>query len=471
MKHQHITVFIGLILLAIAMRFITFFPLTIDFDESTYLVMADHMLNGGVLYKDVVDIKPPGIFLIFSILQLVFGKSIFLVRLVTAMVVGTGAYAIYKARMNWGHPMRSAALSGIVYVLMFNFYFGFSANTEVFFVFFTSLSALALSKTSDKRWNYLFVGLLLGLGFMIKLHVAFDALAFGLFILIAGINTKETGNTIVNCVLLTAGFLIPYASAHLIYWLLGHYEYYHFITYEAPFNYSVERDVGVLAKYFKDGLITYLPFIILAIVGFLATRKKQLNNVHWLFLLMFALEWLAILATGKPHPHYWLQLTLPVAALSGGFLENEKVNSFFSKRLVKIACIVIAAGYLTFLFNYYNKRYLKRSYHSVNIYEYLKPLVKDEDRIYTGDGPQILYWLMDKRSPTPHIHQNHLTYPDKIATYNVDVRKEMDRIFSTEPTYVILSQNYPHDFVLERMKRDYETINTIDGFNIYQKLN
>ena len=76
---------------------------------------------------------------------------------------------------------------------------------------------------------------------------------------------------------------------------------------------------------------------------------------------------------------------------------------------------------------------------------------------------------MDKRSPTAHIHQNHLTYPDKIATYDIDVREEMKKIFSTDPRFVILSENYPHEFVLARMERDYNVINSIDGFNIYER--
>lgn len=438
-------------------------------DESTYLVMADQLLNGGVLYKDVIDIKPPGVFFIFSLIQVLFGKSIFMVRLFAALVVGTGGYFVYLTKRNWESPVLPSVIAGAVFVFMFNFYFGFSANTEIFFVFFTALGIWAYSKIEKGTRYYLYSGLFLGLGFLVKLHVAFDALALGLFILIGGLLLREAKVTIWKCTQLTIGFLIPFALAHLIFLMMGYYEYYHFITYEAPFNYSAVRDSAVLAKYFKDGMITYLPFILMGTVGFFAMKRRKNSRVHWLLLLMFGLEWLAIIATGKPHPHYWLQLTLPVALLAGSMFENEKVLSFFSKKAVKIVCTILAAGYFTFLFTYYHKRYLQRSYHSVNIYEFLKPMVKPEDKIYTGDGPQILYWLLDKRSPTAHIHQNHLTYPDKIATYNIDVKEEMVKIFSTDPKFVILSKNYPHDFVLERMDKEYNAISTIDGFNIYEK--
>ena len=468
MKNEKLIIWLGLVLLAIIFRFITFFPLTIDMDESTYLVIADHFLNGEVLYKDVTDIKPPGIFIIFSLIQLIVGKSIFMFRLVGAIVVGTGAFIVFKTKRNWGSPLWPSIISGMVYVFMFNFYFGFSVSTEIFFVFFTALGIWAYSKTNQGTFYYFLSGLMLGLGFLVKLHVAFDALALGLFILFLGFGKKAFKSTLIECALLTGGFLLPFAITHGIFWMTGYYEYYHFITYKAPFNYSVDRDVGVLLKYFKDGMVTYLPFIILAVFGFFEMKKQSLK-VYWLLILMFILEWGAILATGKPHPHYWLQLSLPLALMAGSMFEREQTVVFFQKRLVKIICIVIAAGYLTFLFNYYNKRYLQRSYHSVKIYNHLKSMVTNEHVIYTGDGPQILYWLMNKKSPTPHIHQNHLTYPEKIATYEIDVEKEMDRIFKSDPQYVILTGNYPHEFVLDRMERDYTLIQSIDGYNIYLK--
>jgi hypothetical protein len=59
-------------LLAVTLRFFSFFPSVIDHDESTYLEIARMLLSGKILYVDMVDIKPPGIFLILAGLQAVF---------------------------------------------------------------------------------------------------------------------------------------------------------------------------------------------------------------------------------------------------------------------------------------------------------------------------------------------------------------------------------------------------------------
>ncbi len=451
---------------AVAFRFITFFPLTIDMDESTYLVIADHFLNGSILYKDVMDVKPPGIFIIFSAFQFLFGKSIFLLRLFGAVTIATSAFLVYHTKKNWQATETASILSALTFIFMFNFYFGFSVLTEIFFTFFTALAIWLYSEHTSGAWTYLWVGLALGLGFLVKLHVAFDALAIGVFIVGAGV--LHYHNVLRQATLLLIGFLFPYGITHLLFWATGNYEYYYFITYVVPFNYSSIRDVGVLAKFFKDGIVTYLPFIAMGVMGALSMIRNKQFSIVCLLLLLFLFDWVAILATGKPHPHYWLQLALPVSLLAGNMIELGNVWFFFRRKVTKWVLGMLTTVYFAFLFPYYYKRYIKPPIHSEKIYEYLKPLVHETDRIYTGDGPQILYWLMDKQSPTPHIHQNHLTYPSKIATYEIDIEKEMNRILDTRPHFIILSERYPHSFVLQRVSADYEVLENIQGFHIYR---
>ena len=63
--------------LSLVMRFFSFFPSVMDHDESTYLVIADALRQGNVYLRDVIDTKPIGIFTLFAVFQILFGKSIF----------------------------------------------------------------------------------------------------------------------------------------------------------------------------------------------------------------------------------------------------------------------------------------------------------------------------------------------------------------------------------------------------------
>ena len=69
-------VFLVFVAASILLRFLSFHYSVIDHDESTYLIIADAVLNGSYLYADVIDTKPPGIFLAFGLIQVLFGKSI-----------------------------------------------------------------------------------------------------------------------------------------------------------------------------------------------------------------------------------------------------------------------------------------------------------------------------------------------------------------------------------------------------------
>jgi 4-amino-4-deoxy-L-arabinose transferase-like glycosyltransferase len=81
-------------LLAVILRFFSFFPSVIDHDESTYLEIARMLLSGKLLYVDMVDIKPPGIFLILAFFQWIFGYSIFVMRLLTALWIALTAFMV-----------------------------------------------------------------------------------------------------------------------------------------------------------------------------------------------------------------------------------------------------------------------------------------------------------------------------------------------------------------------------------------
>ncbi|MEO0732907.1 MAG: hypothetical protein AAFZ52_08735, partial [Bacteroidota bacterium] len=64
------------ILLAIALRWGSFFISVINHDESTYIVIADEMLRGEIYLRDVVDTKPIGIFWIYAALIKLTGGAI-----------------------------------------------------------------------------------------------------------------------------------------------------------------------------------------------------------------------------------------------------------------------------------------------------------------------------------------------------------------------------------------------------------
>ncbi|MFM8362558.1 MAG: hypothetical protein ACKOA4_07660 [Haliscomenobacter sp.] len=86
LEHSRLLRFAVLSGIAVALRILSFFRTVIDHDESTYLVIADAVRQGAIYWVDAIDVKPPGIFWLYALLQTLFGKAIFTMRLFAAHV-------------------------------------------------------------------------------------------------------------------------------------------------------------------------------------------------------------------------------------------------------------------------------------------------------------------------------------------------------------------------------------------------
>jgi hypothetical protein len=63
----------------------------IDHDESTYILGGQTIYDGGQLYKDVIDAKPPGIFIIYYLNTFLFNDLIFGSRVIGWIAVSLTA--------------------------------------------------------------------------------------------------------------------------------------------------------------------------------------------------------------------------------------------------------------------------------------------------------------------------------------------------------------------------------------------
>lgn len=455
-----------LFLMTLILRFVTFFRLIIDHDETTYAVMADHMLQGAVLYKDVIDIKQPGIFLIFGLIQLLFGKSVIMIRLAATLAIAGGSYFLYLTKRKLDFSYSSSIVSAIAFILMFNFYFGFATNTEVFFIFCTCL-AIYLFFTYTQWWSFLLCGITFGIGFTIKQHIAFDFAALGLFFFIWSIHEHTFKGNFHAMALMVIGFLIPPFLVHIVYWFTGYYEYYHFISYIAPGNYSSQKNWATLGIFLWKGILVYLPFILLALAGIQSIQWTK--QIRWYITLFTFIAAIAVVITGKEHQHYYLQLAYPISFAAGEITMLSWVRNLFKKKYTLKAIVAIAIIYGIFLTHFYYNRYIVRPNVASNLVDFLEDKISDKITLYTGDAPQYLYWHFDKISPTPYIHSTVLTKESNLQTLNIDLENELNRIYDSKPDIIILSEEYPYDWFKGRVIENYELIGQVREFGVYRR--
>ena len=80
----------------------------IDWDESTFIIMASDILQGHLPYLNLYDNKTPGIFFILALVMWLFGETLLVVRLFGDIAVLIAAGATYLICRRSANPVESA---------------------------------------------------------------------------------------------------------------------------------------------------------------------------------------------------------------------------------------------------------------------------------------------------------------------------------------------------------------------------
>lgn len=460
-RRKPLSVLLLFSLLAIVLRFFSFFPSVIDHDESTYLIMARMILEGKILYVDMVDIKPPGIFLILAALQSVFGYSIFVLRLLVSLWVAVTAFMVYKTGRLLLKDERSSLAAGIIYIFLISIwsFYGISITPEIFFNLFT-ISALYILLKKQNLLNYMMAGLLFGIGFIVKYLVLFDFTVFIVFFFILNFQKKERMKIIrMTIYIFLAGlcFLLPFAIANLVYYLNGHFDAFYNIIYLSPARYPSVPNGWKMAKFILDFQLRFFPvFFFFYYVIFnrkFISPEISLTKKLCIFWTLMALA--AVLIAGKRFGHYTVQLMLPVSLMAGVYFhEGMSLPAFLRWPLKKNSGRVILAV-LILLVTLIKLQYIVQKDIPREIASYLEPRLKPEDVIYTGNYQQIIYYLLKKESPTKYIHRSLLLVDSHIKALDIDADKEFRHIIAQRPVYIITEKEYPAGMMKDFITNNY----------------
>ncbi|MCM8818651.1 MAG: glycosyltransferase family 39 protein, partial [Candidatus Omnitrophica bacterium] len=197
-------------------------------DEATYAVVAREILNGKLIYRDIIDMKPPFGHILFMLGE-IFNKGnslfgihligLFWVILTTIVLIKTGNY-IYGNSKGY--------ITGFLYTIFSMSYYSYdmvAVNLELLMVLPLSLSFLFFSYyLVKKNTNYLFLSALMtGLSFLFKqtgIYNFFPILLIYWFIIYK--SKKFSLKEVINTSFLTiSGFLLPFLISLIFFTLKG----------------------------------------------------------------------------------------------------------------------------------------------------------------------------------------------------------------------------------------------------------
>ncbi|MEZ4919915.1 MAG: glycosyltransferase family 39 protein [Saprospiraceae bacterium] len=461
-------IFLAFTFLALALRSLSFFYSVIDADESTYLVIAQEILQGKQYYTDVWDTKPIGIFGIFAATLYVFGKSIWAVRLLATLFLAGTAYFIFRAIERWGYPRKNALIGGLAYLLMGSMHkWNFPANTELFFNFFTALSLFLLLGKGGKP-KLFWSGLSLGIGFIIKYFVLFDFIAFALYFGFGIFLKKQPGNwkgLLLNWVLMGLGFVLPFGLVFAYYYFYGPFEAFRFTTFELPGRYPSRFLPLDALNFFLGFALIYLPFVIGFWDTLLHGKDKALRQFGGLWI---GLVWIMVLLPGKHFLHYYFQLLIPTAFVLGGLWSSESRFSDAVKKWKKPIFTALLGLFLIWNISFQVRRFVWRTDQQRAVATYLENHMQEDESLYCNSSV-IIYFLANRPPMGKYVHASLLTKPDHQAAVGLDPDREFQDVIDKKPNYLVI-ENTPPKQLEPYLQNQCNVIHTVgEHFAIYKR--
>lgn len=458
--------FVLFLVLSILFRILSFFYSVIDHDESTYLIIANALNNGSHLYTDVIDTKPPGIFLAFSMVQLIFGKSIFAIRLFGSFILSLSAFLLFLISTRFGSTKSLSFFSGLTYIIIFSCYrFGLAINTELFFSFFAlvGLYMFQIAEVRNKTFLWLLGGLAIGIGFIFKYVILAAFAASCVFFFVEKTFLKNLTTKILKIFLALLGIALPFVLVHIYFLVNNRFEDFYEVIYNVTARYSSEFSFLNSSIFLLKFHVSYFPFIALYYYGlFNKTISSQTRKISALWFI-FAL--IMVILPGKSFKHYYLQL-LPSLSLIIPLAIDRLLNikPFLNFKKIHIAGIVIG---IAFSVGVINQSYFWFTMDTTaEIANKLRDKVESSDIIIAAENVQLTYYLLNLSPPSKYVHPTIIFMHTE--AFAVSTEEEMNKMLDKNPKFIVYQKWGRYYESNERIMKSYHPIDTINKVKILE---
>lgn len=333
-------------------------------DQALFAYIGDHLTRGAALYVDVWDVKPPGIFWIYALIDLLPGPQFRVLRLVDLLYTGVTVLAIYAlGRLYWDRLAGAVAgaLYGAVYVVATGYWHSAQPDSFMVLPLVLALFAYEYARRSGSGRFALLGGLLFGFCAQLRPVVLLIPTALALLDLRtaeqAGKGTlrQRTAPALRRVLLLIGGGVAVEAATLLWLGLSGAIGEYLYAQLDFASDYA--RQGG---PYSPDGLtpLSYLsglrsgtmfivfartllvaPALVAAIAGGVVRRERLVIETSLLALAAY----LGVAVQAKYFLYHWHSL-LPFLALLSGWTASFLWRSLRESGRGPVVAAITLAG-------------------------------------------------------------------------------------------------------------------------------
>jgi 4-amino-4-deoxy-L-arabinose transferase-like glycosyltransferase len=329
-----------IVLTAMVLRSPAYFNPIIDEDEAWYATAAHVINNGGLLYRDAVDLKPPLIFYFYACSFSIFGDDLRILHGVTVLWVLATALVMARITFRLTQQAEAPYVSALLYVLFTPTFVpqALATNGEILMNLPLALSVFGFLKSERPSSSSLVrssqtgslrsvfpSGIFCGLAFLFKYQSGMllgVLLAYILVIKPWLSNRRPEKAAFVQSLLVCGGFVSVLVALFIVFHYLDNWEDFYFWGWKYNFIFISDFTWPFFIKHFFDLTPRFVViWLILWIFGFAAIRQalrnpREVPAIHHLIALWLVGSAFAVCVGGKFFGHYYIQLLPPLAILA-----------------------------------------------------------------------------------------------------------------------------------------------------------
>jgi len=301
-------------------------------DQAVFALNARAILSGGFPYRDVWDVKSPGVYFVYVLAFVPLGQHMVSVRILdlanTALAMGA-IYLLGRRLFSERAGVLASCLYGVTYLTRAGF--DGLGQTESFLALPVVLSILLYRPREGGRAcaGVFLSGVLMGLAFSIKFSAVFYVLALPAMEIMFGEKPRRLGPALRRLSIAGAGFLAM-PAVFAVYLAAGgalhdfidiqrlHVAPYASLHWSPPGESYLRFAARVTHEYVNSSLYLIVPAGAALFLALAGSRRRETALVA---LLAFA-SLLGVWSQGKFFPYHWLAMVFPLALLAGFAIEH-----------------------------------------------------------------------------------------------------------------------------------------------------
>lgn len=463
LRHEAFRVYPVFFLLTLFVRAAFFFDYVINWDESTYILMGQGILDGILPYTSLWDMKPPLVFLVYALFIFFFGRHIESVRFGGALLVFAGACFLYHAVKRVYGKASGFWAAVLLIVYSATFAFGGAVMTEHLAILPLCALLFFVSARPMSSQSAFACGLSLGACVMIRTNLAYAGFLLLPLIFYEGfLADKRRGALLHSGSFLAGGLLLPLLT-FMIYAFAGEIGPLIRSNWSVALDYARENPAslwertGLVFFLLRHSLFSLNFFFWVAGLGGLwfiygrSGRPSEECRFMGLTAAIFLLVTLSMIKTGRAYQHYLLQM-IPLAAVPGGVFLSRIFGLRGQIRWLGLILLITATFgiSLTPVVRHYYLIYHSVKHGSLHrhdpVYHVAQHLNRQGVRgqyVYFADA-HIGYWLTGAKIPTRYVQPANIAIDYMVRGVDgpeATPVSELQKILAQKPVYIVTRKN------------------------------